>query len=563
MLLTDFYKVDHRSQYPVGTTLVYSNFTPRKSRIKGVEGVVVFGIQYFIKEYLMERFKKDFFMQTREKAVRSYKRILDNSLGKDAVNVENIGELWDLQYIPLRIKALPEGSICPIGVPCCTIVNTKPEFYWLTNFVESIFSTTVWGPMTSATIAREYRKILEEYADKTGGNREFIDWQAHDFSLRGMFGLEACMMSGAGHLLSFKGTDSIPAICFLEEYYNANSDTELIGGSVSATEHSVMCAEGRDGEPKIFKRLLTEVYPDGICSIVSDTYDLFNVLTVIMPSLKTEIMARNGKFVVRPDSGDPVEILCGIEICDLTDDKYVQKLEDCSEWVNEFVWDKVREETPHGEYGESEYNCIFKYDNIFYSSMVDIEWNRYDKQYYYIDGVNVGEIIEVTPTPAQFGVIELLWNEFGGTINEKGYKEVDSHVGAIYGDSITLDRCRQIMQRLMNKGFVSTSVVLGVGSYTYQYNTRDTFGFAMKATYCEVGDDCREIFKDPKTDDGTKKSKKGLLRVYREDGTLKCQDQVSWAEEATGELVTVFEDGVLVVDHTLAEIRKRVQLSLE
>src|SRR5690606_3285764 len=139
----------------------------------------------------------------------------------------------------------------------------------------------------------------------------FVDWQGHDFSMRGMAGLEAAELSGAGHLLSFTGTDTIPAIDFMEKYYNANSDNELIGGSVAATEHSVMSMGQNNAEQDTFERLITEVYPSGIVSIVSDTWDLWKVLTEYLPNLKDKVMARDGKVVIRPDSGDPVDIICG------------------------------------------------------------------------------------------------------------------------------------------------------------------------------------------------------------------------------------------------------------
>jgi len=296
--------------------------------------------------------------------------------------------------------------------------------------------------------------------------------------MRGMAGIEAAVTSSAGHLLSFTGSDTIPAIEFFEEYYNANSDTELVAGSVAATEHSVMCMGTTEGEFDTFKRLVCNVYPKGIVSIVSDTWDLWRVLTDYLPRLKNEISGREGKVVIRPDSGDPVDIICG---------------------------------NANGKTEEE-----------------------------------------------RKGVIELLWDVFGGSTNSKGYKELIPQIGAIYGDSITVDRATQICERLKLKGFASTNVVLGIGSFTYQYNTRDTFGFAMKATYGEVNGQGREIFKDPITDDGTKKSAKGLMKIVLEDGAYKLIDGVTWEEEQTGELKEVFRDGKLLVNHTLAEIRSRV-----
>jgi nicotinamide phosphoribosyltransferase len=300
--------------------------------------------------------------------------------------------------------------------------------------------------------------------------------------MRGMAALEAALISASGHLLSFTGTDTIPAIDFLERYYNANSDEELIGGSVAATEHSVMSMGTDSGEEETFKRLITEVYPKGIVSVVSDTWDLWKVLTEYVPNLKNEILNRDGKLVIRPDSGDPVKIICG---------------------------------DPESA------------------------------------DINVKK-----------GVVQLLWDTFGGTTNEKGYKELIGNVGAIYGDSITLDRARQICERLKQNGFASTNVVLGVGSFTYQYNTRDTFGFAMKATYGEVNGKGRDIYKDPITDDGTKKSARGLIKIVKEQGKYKLIDKVSWEEEKEGELKEIFRDGKLLIDEKLSDIRNRVKEAL-
>lgn len=480
LLLTDGYKVDHRRQYPSGTTLVYSNWTPRKSRLEGIDEVVFFGLQYFIKKYILQDFEDYFFKQPKEKVIQEYSRRINNYLGENQVGTKHLEDLHDLGYIPMVIKALPEGVSVPVRVPMFTMYNTLPDFFWLTNYFETLLSAVIWMPCTSATIAKQYRKILDKFANETSTVPEFVDWQGHDFSMRGMAGIEAGICSSSGHLLSFTGTDTIPAISFLEQYYNANSDKELVGGSVPATEHSVMCMGTIEDEIGTFRRLICEVYPKGVVSIVSDTWDLWKVLTEFLPALKSEIVTRTGKVVIRPDSGNPVDIICG---------------------------------NPKGK-------------NAF----------------------------EVK------GVIELLWDTFGGITNIKGYKELIPQIGAIYGDSITIDRATQICERLKAKGFASTNVVLGIGSYTYQYNTRDTFGFAMKATYGEVNGAGREIFKDPITDDGTKKSAKGLMKIVLENGSYKLLDQVSWEDEHEGELKTVFKNGKLLIDQSLAEIRQNIKI---
>lgn len=482
LLLTDGYKVDHKRQYPDGTTLVYSNWTPRKSRIEGIDEVVFFGLQYFLKKYIIQDFDLHFFKQPKEQVVKKYARRINNYLGENQVGTKHIEDLHDLGYIPMVFKALPEGASVPIRVPMFTMYNTIPEFFWLTNYFETLLSAVIWLPCNSATIAKQYRKVLDKYAEETSSMPGFVDWQGHDFSMRGMGGIEAAVTSAAGHLLSFTGSDTIPVIDFFEEYYNANSDTELIAGSVAATEHSVMCMGTTEGEYETFKRLICEVYPKGIVSIVSDTWDLWKVLTDYLPRLKDEIVSREGKVVVRPDSGDPVDIICG---------------------------------NPNGK-------------------------TEQEKK----------------------GVIELLWDVFGGTVNAKGFKELVPQIGAIYGDSITVTRATAIGERLKAKGFASTNVVLGIGSFTYQYNTRDTFGFAMKATYGEVNGEGRAIFKDPITDDGTKKSAKGLMKIELVEGQYTLKDEVSWEEEQKGELKEVFRDGKLLIDQSLSEIRSQVKNSV-
>lgn len=478
----DFYKADHRSQYPKGTEVVFSNLTPRKSRNEGIKEVVFFGLQYFVKEYLIERWNEDFFKQPKEKVVADYKRRIETSLGKGAITFEHIEALHDLGYLPMEIKALPEGSLIPMRCPCLVMFNTKKEFFWLTNYFETILSCVIWGACTSATTAYQYKKLLTEFADKTVGNREFVQWQGHDFSFRGMFGYEAACISGAAHLLSFTGTDTIPAIDFHEKYYGADADKELIGASVPATEHSVMCMGTQENEIATFERLISEIYPNGIVSIVSDTWDFWKVITKYLPQLKEKILARNGKVVIRPDSGDPVKIICG---------------------------DK---DAPIG-------------------------------------------------TPEYKGAIECMWEVFGGSTTDKGYKLLDTHIGLIYGDSITVERCKQICEQLEVKGFCSFNVVLGIGSYTYQYVTRDTFGFAVKATYGEVNGESRNIFKTPKTDDGTKNSAKGLIAIYKsENGNgYDMHDGLSWKEVNACELKTVFKNGKIDNEQTLSQIRERLK----
>lgn len=479
VLLVDGYKVGHPFQYPKDTELVYSNLTPRKSRTGEHDGVMFFGLQYFVSEYLIRQFDELFFERPREEVLRTYARRIDAYLGKGAMTYDHIAALHAHGKLPIRIKAVREGTIVPYGVPMLTLENTVPEFFWVTNMLETLMSAVLWKACTSATSAHAFRKTFERYSQKTvtKGDNPFIDFQGHDFSFRGMSGVEDAALSGAAHLISFAGTDTVPAIDLLETYYGANADEGLVGVSVPATEHSVMCMGERASEDETFRRLIEDVYPTGIVSIVSDTWDFWNVLTEILPKLKSKILARDGKVVIRPDSGDPVKIVNG---------------------------------DPEAAPG----------------------------------------------TPERKGAIRVLDEVFGSTKTAEGYRVLDPHVGLIYGDSITTDRQERILAGLAENGYASDNVVLGIGSFNYQYVTRDTHGFAMKATFGRTrtrGE--MAIYKDPKTDDGTKRSARGLLRVDRVDGKLVLRQDVTREEEAGGELELVFDEGTLVRFQTLEDIR--------
>lgn len=567
----DGYKFSHHKQYSPHTEVVYSTWTPRKSRMEGIDKVVFFGLQYFIKDYLIDSFNTTFFNRPKEEVINEFVRVMKAYSGdEDASHWE---ALHDLGYLPLKICALPEGTLTPIRVPMFTIENTLPEFYWLTNFIETILSTEIWKPMTSATIALQYRKILEKWADKTCDNHDHIDYQAHDFSLRGMVGLNGGASSGAGHLLSFKGTDTVPAVLWLETYYNADNSDSSVGVSIPATEHSVaetniieiqeMLEDRKNlalehtltpsfttefelgnitkidlraqAEVEYFKRLL-DVYKSGFFSYVADTYNLWEVCSSILPVLKDKILSRDGRVVIRPDSGDPVDILCGLNTKGYEVGPMIQKEYDLSKDGKSLVKYKfIRDDST---------------DLPKISTEVEsIDTSDYAEQRYK-------------------GVIELLWDVFGGTINSKGYKVLDPHIGCIYGDAITLERAEQICKRLESKGFASSNVVLGIGSYTYNMNTRDTFGFALKTTYGVVNGKELLLYKDPITDDGTKKSALGRVAVVEKDGELQLVDglyQKDWLGyhlSKTGEkdvMVDVFKDGKLLVDWTLEEIRDRVK----
>ena len=551
-LITDGYKTGHHKMYPKNTTLVYSNFTPRHGKhtnIKDGKGVISFGQQMVMKQ-IKEMFDKDFFklnlnlrkhldskelLNVKNEVCQEIKKEYSMYLNTD-YDVSHIEALWDLGYLPLTVKALQEGTFVPYGVPVLTIVNTKPEFFWLTNFLETMISNMLWMPMTAATTAYHYKSILSKACLKTDAESiDFVDFQGHNFGMRGMGGLDATIYAGLGHDTSFKGDDGLPSIFAARKYYGEKG---FIVGSVNATEHSVMCAGGDKNELDTFRYLMKQ-FPTGILSIVSDTWNLWDVLTKFLPELKEEILKRDGKIVIRPDSGDPVDIICGIN-------------------SNPNLCGTVTEFSQLNNHG--------------------------------LEGTKKRRFESAEIAKEEFkGVIELLWDLFGGTTNAQGYKVLDSHIGAIYGDSITPQRAQDICDRLEAKGFASTNIVLGIGSFTYQYVTRDTHGFAMKATYIELkgnrinngqvslGKDYivenkkfyeiinREIFKDPITDDGGKKSAKGLLCVANGVENYELIDQVPWTDsypnepsEDCGSLMIIFKNGKFYNKTTLTEIRERL-----
>jgi nicotinamide phosphoribosyltransferase len=474
----DFYKVSHPIMYEPGTQVVYSNLTPRKSLVENDE-VVFFGLQYFIKEYLIKGWNENFFQQPKDQLISEYRNFMQKTVG-DAP-YKHLEELHDLGYLPLKIKAVKEGTVVKTGTPVMTLYNTDDRFFWLTNFIESFMSCELWKACTSASNSRLLRQCVEKFASETCDNNLHCPIQNHDFSFRGMHCFEDSALSGAGHLLTSVGTDTIPAIRLLEQYYNTSVNDEFVGGSVPASEHSQTTIMGPEGEFNFFKRIITETYPRGIVSLVSDSYDYFKVISEYTEKLKPYIYARQplgplpAKVVFRPDSGDMVKIICG--------------------------------------------------------------------------DPDSGDELE------RKGSLQILWEVFGGKVNDKGYKEINPYVGLIYGDGCSLARINAVLSRMKEIGFASNNILFGVGSYHFNYNiTRDTYGWAVKCTYAKVNGEDIKVCKTPKTDlNALKKSHKGLMRL---NADMTLDQEVSWDEEKEGILEPVFLDGVLVREQSLSDIRE-------
>lgn len=552
MLMTDFYKISHRIMSEKGTEKIYSTFTPRGSRIEGIDEIVFFGLQGFIKEYLIDYFNDNFFNKNKQEVILEYKRIVKFCIGDNCADTKHIEDLHDLGYLPIKIKAVNEGTLIPIRVPMMTIENTNKDFYWLTNFLETLISSEMWKPLTSATIVKSYKDLCVKYANMTCDSTEHIQWQCHNFSYRGMSGNDDAIKCGAGHLLFFSGTDTIPSICYLEKYYNCNVENELVGGSVLATEHSVQC--GYQDDEKYINRML-DIVPEGILSVVSDGYDYWNVLENVLSKVKDRILNRNGKYVTRPDTGVPEDIICG-----------TKRVIDCDILSVEFksisdVLKYIRTNIINYYDGKAEQKTFyFKYDNITYSFIVDFIFDFHDGKRYIVD-YNIHSMIECVLNSEEKGSIQLLWDLFGGTINSKGYKVLDPHVGLIYGDAITPKTTKEIFERLKYDGFASENIVLGVGSFSLGYVTRDTFAMAIKATYTVIDGKEVQIFKNPKTGNGVKKSAKGKVAVYKVDGKIKyidCLNKKNEVEFKDNLLEDVFIDGKLLKDCSFADIKNKL-----
>jgi nicotinamide phosphoribosyltransferase len=480
LLLLDYYKTTHNEQYPKGITKITSYYTPRMSRIDGEDKLIMFGLQAFIKRYLIASFAENFFNRPKDEVLAEYRRVMDNTLGKGIVDCGKIEKLHGLGYLPIEIKAIREGTRVPIKVPMFEISNTHRDFAWLVNTLETALSCSMWHAQISANVGYRYRQIVDKYFGISVDDGVPRSRALGDFSMRGQESCESAIASSAGFCLSFANTATVPAVLFLERYYNCDCGKEQVAFGAISTEHSVMTSNyAVDGDEQTHvKRLLNDIYPNSSFSMVSDSYDYWNMVDNIIPACKSDILAHNGCIGIRGDSGDPVE----------------------------------------------------------------------------------------TATET----VRRLWNAFGGTVNAKGYKVLDRRVKAIYGDGITPQRAEGIYKILIEGGFACDNVLLGVGSFSMQCMeqdgalkpfTRDTFGIAIKATYCEVDGRPIQIFKDPKTDaGGFKKSQRGLCVVHRDGrGDIVCRDGYDATTicrfEGENLLKTVFRNGETANEQTLQEIR--------
>lgn len=551
ILFADFYKPSHISMYDKRSEIVQDNMTPRNAKhfihfADNDQRVMFAGLQGFIKWFLIDMFNNNFFNLPKEEAVADYREVCDSSIGIGMVETWGFEALHDLGYLPLEIRALPEGTLSPVQVPMFTIQNTHPDFYWLPNFLESVISAETWKTITTATTFWQYRKLSEKWAAETCDNNDHVAFQNHCFAYRGEAGTHDAAQSEFGQLINSMGTDTIPAILYARRYYNMKG--KFVAGSIPASEHSVattnigfivkeieentvtqefMSLDQKRflAEVEFLKRYITEIFPKGFVSYVADSYDFWAIITKAAAILKQEIMARDGRVVFRPDSGIPEHIIAGYRI-------------------EEF-------ETEDGFYNKGSF--ALKTEVAYFK----------DTDRYVLLSQTDDDDKEITRHEA-IGAIQCLWEIFGGEVNSKGYKVLDTHVGLIYGDSITVARAKDIFERLKEKGFASSNIVYGVGSFTTQYTTRDSLGMAVKATGAVIDGQQIMVVKEPKTD-LSKKSAKGFLKVVRNMfGQLELIDncQLEEVQSKDNELRRVFYNGKLIVDEDLTTIRERAAAQL-
>ena len=478
MLMADTYKNTNPDAMPEGLIKLTSYITPRKSMFKNIDKVVFFGLQGFIQEFLIDLVNETFFKRDKEEVLAEYKLYLDAQIGEQSYDLSRIAALHDLGYLPIKMKALPEGSLVNMGVPCIELTNTHPDFAWVVQWIECIAQSELFGTCNWATMAHEYRKLANDFYEKTtdGANPAMA---MADFGFRGL-GVDNGIRASSSWLLSFDKTSTIPAMQYIDKMYNAECAKNHIGMGAVSLEHATVCSNLAicETEENLLRRLLTTVYKDTSFSYVSDSFDYWSLVNDTLPKLKKEIMEHNGKFLVRPDSGDIVEISV----------KTVQKL----------------------------------------------------------------------------------YEIFGGSVNSKGYKELNPKVGIIYGDGCQYSKIEEIWTKLEKLSFAADTILFGVGAFSFTAMctpedgmvclTRDTFGFAMKSTDCVINGKEYTIQKNPKTDQNhLKKSHKGLCCVTKDGGDYVCHDgYTSETLPADNLLRTVYRDGQFVRTTNFADIRERL-----
>ncbi|XP_030829364.1 nicotinamide phosphoribosyltransferase-like [Strongylocentrotus purpuratus] len=458
LMLTDSYKVTHHRQYPDGTTLVSSYFESRGGKFPEV---VFFGLQYILKRWLCGP------VITAEKIAEA-KELYKLHFGQDHFNEAGWTHILEKHggYLPMKIKAVPEGSVIPYKNVLFTVENTDPQVPWITNWFETLM-VQVWYPMTVATNSRVQKVLIAKYLSETADNLTGLPFKLHDFGFRGVSSVETAGIGAAAHLVNFQGTDTIAGIVMAKKYYSC----KMAGFSIPAAEHSTITTWGKHGEREAFKNMLDQ-FPTGLVAVVSDSFDIYNACEKVWGEELREQVIQRGEsgsiLVIRPDSGEPSEVV--------------------------------------------------------------------------------------------MKVLTILSKVFGCSKNSKGYKMLPPYLRVIQGDGVNYDVIEQILSRMKKLEWSADNLTFGSGGSLLQKHNRDTQKCAYKCSYCVVDGESRNVFKQPSTDLG-KKSKKGQLSLQEVDGKIVT------LEEGKGDpnknlLELVYENGQLLKDQTLDEIRQRAEIDL-
>jgi nicotinic acid phosphoribosyltransferase len=578
-LLTDFYKLTHILQYRPELRELTSYLTPRGSRLKGIEKVVFFGLSAYVHSYVVKNFNDNFFNRNFEYCECEIREVLELGLGYSDEMIDRtinaFRALHELGYLPVEINAVAEGTLVPMGVPCLEIKSTNPQFFWVGQALEASLSAAIWHPMVSATIAREYRKIARGAFSATVENGIDERTAMCDFSMRGQESNESAVNASVAWLTSMWNSSTVAARKRIKDVYTKLSTRDKMSNSIirglTSTEHSVMtshaCLDGGDEIPTF--KYLFDLYKNVSFAAVCDSYDFWNVLTNILPNnfmKEIDERGKRGVFIgVRHDSAEPVDALCGT--VPVLDEKSVMSFKEVPSYLIEDdtkLFRIIVKDLDAVHFRKSiRKNGIFDYKGQVYQMMsVDGEYlfSAFDEV-----GDEVGRYAILRPlnrprTWEEKGMVETMYEIFGGSVNSKGYKVLNPGIKAVYGDSITITRAKKIYERLAAKGFAANNVSLGVGSFSFQAlenedgtlspYTRDTFSVAVKNCHSKYKDEygtvCeRHVYKSPKNFSG-KKSQKGLCRIFfNEDGELTYEDELYEADLVgkNSALIPYFKNG--------------------
>ena len=618
----DSYKLSHYAMFPKHSNYMYSHLIPRsikylKSSIPTAEKIFSFGLQSTVKQ-VVASWNTYFFSQPWSKIKEEMFEVL-GSYGLTEEDTVRFSNLHRLGFLPLRIRTMPEGEVVSPGIPLLTIENTVSEFYWLTNYLESVILNLVYKPLTVATMMRELALLRNKAWMKTVGSLEGSEWGLHDFSFRGHSTVGSAAMAGMAFTLFSKGSDNIPGVTYAQDFYAAHNSSS----SIPATEHSQTSLgiqyfgnllnkyseeeftdlfdfkhstfakglkavqEVKDssyystlseerkvlmlGETFNLVRLLLEVYPTGVLAYVSDTYDFWGLVNTILPAIKEVIMTREGTLVIRPDSSDLVKVVLG-EPDDsvLIDSSYEDDPHEFLQAVKGWFTTEFEEgiDQKEGSFMSSTSEVFKDVTGSKYLIEAEAEVNQEEgsfsgRDYLSLDEVTVGKITNLKSKKLEdSGLINILASEFGTTTNSVGYKELDSHIRIVLGDGMNYERIKNIWDGLEEQGYAANNVCLAPGAYLLSTSvTRDSLGLAVKAGVVKVGEEFITLYKDPLTDRG-KTSPRGFLKVEKQDGEYVLKSDVTWSEAEETELVLMFDHGKFITEYNYEDICAKAQASL-